>query len=65
MGLRVCVYTPDTTKADEESGFMGLTVVPARLKAAMPNMAMTKPATANVPESRARAGKSNAMATRR
>src|SRR5438094_908492 len=47
---------PDTTNEDAESGFMGLTVVPARLNEAVPNPIMTTPATATVTEKKRCAG---------
>src|SRR5438309_11382183 len=46
----------DTTNEDAESGFMGLTVVPARLNEAIPNPMMTTPATATVTEKKRCAG---------
>src|SRR5207249_8131446 len=47
---------PDTTNEDVDSGFMGLTVVPARLNEVIPNPIMTTPATATVTEKKRCAG---------
>ena len=50
---------PDTTKEDDDSGFMGLTVVLARLNETTPDPLMTTPATATITEKRMRAGNVN------
>src|SRR5688500_147362 len=55
IGLRVTRYTPEITSDDEDSGFIGFTVVLARLKETTPRMATSAPtrprppATANRP----------------
>ena len=49
---------PDTTREDDESGFIGLTVVLARMNEANPNPPMTAPATATLTEKSVRAGSS-------
>ena len=53
---------PDNTKDDDDSGFIGLNAVPARLNETIPDMTLIAPAIAKLTASDSRAGntKSNA-----
>src|SRR5918999_5370910 len=62
IGLRLTLYMPDNTKDDDDSGFIGLNVVLARLNESTPDMTLIAPAIAKLTASDSRAGntKSNA-----
>src|SRR5512147_3059704 len=50
---------PDTTKLEDDSGFIGLTVVPASLNASTPHAATMAPRAATIADISVLAGKTN------